>query len=248
MKAAKQFLSTLKEYAFPIFGGTPIAEINKKVVMEVLEQHVKAKPGYPAGKFWMVRPETASRVRGRIENVLDYAAARDLRSGPNPAEWSGNIKHLLPARSKVRRVKHHDALPYLEIPAFMRALRAREGIAARALEFTILTAARTNEVTGAQWSEFDLKEKRWVIPEERMKAGKEHRVPLSDRAVEILQTLPRESDWLFPGGKPGAPISNMAMDAVLRRMGLKDGTATVHGFRSEFPRLGGRSQLVSRMR
>jgi integrase len=172
------------------------------------------------------------RVRGRIEAVLDFAKTRGYRMGENPAAWDGNLVHTLPARSTIVKVDHHAALPFTEVPAFMAQLAIRAGSAARALEFLILTAARTVEVIGACWSEIDLDAKLWTIPAERMKARKEHRVPLSTRAIEILNALPREVDFVFPGGRKAAAISNMAMAQLLKRMGRSD--ITVHGFRSTF--------------
>jgi integrase len=173
-------------------------------------------------------------VRGRIESVLDWATARGYRQGENPARWKGHLKNLLPARSKVRCVEHHAALPYPEIADFMAELRQQEGIAARALEFAILTAARTGEVIGAKWDEINLDAKVWMVPGARMKAGKEHRVPLSDAALTILERLAatRHGDFVFPGGKAGRPLSNMAFLMTLRRMGHAGLTA--HGFRSTF--------------
>jgi integrase len=164
-------------------------------------------------------------VRGRIESVLDWAAARGHRQGENPARWRGHLENLLPKKSKVRRVEHHAALPYVEISAFMGELRGQEGIAARALAFAILTAARTGEVIGATWAEIDVAARLWTIPAERMKAGKEHRVPLSEAAIAILGQMDQGRDKVFP-------ISNMAMAMLLRRMGR--GHLTVHGFRSSF--------------
>jgi integrase len=175
-------------------------------------------------------------VRGRIESILDWAKAREYRQGENPARWRGHLDKLLPARGKVRKVEHHAALPYTELPDFLVALREQEGIAARALEFTILTAARTGETIGARWSEFDLLDKTWTVPAERMKAGKAHRVPLSARALGILEEMQvhRHVDdgFVFPGGKPGKPLSNMAFLMLLRRMERDDLTA--HGFRATF--------------
>jgi integrase len=184
--------------------------------------------------IWRVKPETASRLRGRIEAVLDWATVRGYRKGENPARWRGHLDKLLPARAKIQKIVHHPALPYSEIADFMVSLRSQEGIAARALEFLILTAARTGEIIGAQWDEVDLKDKIWVIPEARMKAGREHRVPLSGPALAILKKMNeiRESDFVFPGGRKGKPLSNMAMLAVLKRMGRNN--LTSHGFRSTF--------------
>jgi integrase len=214
--------------------------------MNVLEQEVLDSPDEPAAPLWTARPETASRLRGRIESILDWAKVRGYRDGDNPARWRGHLDKLLPARAKVRKVEHHAALPRGELPGFLATLRTQEGTAARALEFTILTAARTGETIGAGWDEFNLSEKAWIVPSGRMKAGKEHRVPLADRAVEILSNMRPASDtaetgsqFVFPGGKPGLPLSNMAFLMLLRRMGRGD--LTVHGMRSRVSRLGGRT-------
>jgi integrase len=179
----------------------------------------------------LARLLSASRVRGRIERVLDWATVRGYRTGDNPARWRGYLKHALPEKPK--KAVHHSALPFSELPEFMAALRQREGIAARTLEFTILTASRTSETIGAQWSEFDLAAKVWTIPAGRIKGGREHRVPLSHRALEILKFLPQEDNnpFVFVGPRAGG-LSNMAMASVLRRMG--HGDITVHGFRSSF--------------
>jgi integrase len=184
--------------------------------------------------IWTIKSETASRLRGRIEAVLDWAKVRGYRSGENPARWRGHLDKLLPARAKIQKVEHHPALPYREIGTFMEKLRGQDGIAARALEVLILTAARTGEIIGGQWDEIDLQEEVWVIPEARMKAGREHRVPLSGAALAVLEQMDaiREGDFVFPGGKKGKPLSNMAMLALLKRMGRDD--LTVHGFRSTF--------------
>jgi integrase len=234
-KHRSQFLNTMKTFVYPILGKLPVSAIDTPLVLKVLEQHVKAERGYPAGPLYKARPETASRVRGRIQNVLDWAKARGYRSGENPAAWRGNLKHLIPAADETKTERHHAALPYNEIATFMFHLSNREGIAARALEFTILTAARTNEVIGTKWSEIDFKERVWTIPAERMKARKAHRVPLSDKAIRLLRSLPTEegNDFVFIGTTKGRGLSNMSMDAVLRRMSYKD-RATVHGFRSTF--------------
>jgi integrase len=184
--------------------------------------------------IWTTKPETASRVRGRIESVLDWAKARGYRQGENPARWRGHLDHLLPARSKIRRVTHHPALPYAELPAFMAALRAQEGFAARALEFAILTAARTGEVIGARWDEINIAGRLWTVSAERMKAGKEHRLPLSDAALAIVEQMAsiRSCEFVFPSAKSNRPLSNMVFLMLLRRMG--HGGLTVHGFRSTF--------------
>lgn len=219
-KHRAQFLSTLRDYAFLKIGKLSVAAIDTGLVLKVIEP------------IWQTKTETANRVRGRIESVLDWATVRGYRTGDNPARWKGHLDNVLPARSKIAPHKHHRALPYRDIPEFMTALGQREGFGARALEFTILTAARTGEVIGARWGEIDLKEKIWTVPAGRMKAAKEHRVPLSDRAVAILKALPREAEFVFPGGRKGAPISNMAMAELLKRMERLD--ITVHGFRSAF--------------
>ncbi len=221
-KHAAQWPSTLQTYVYPVFGSLPVQAIDVGLVMKVLEP------------LWTVKPETASRVRGRIESVLDWATARGYRQGENPARWKGHLENLLPARSKVAKVKHHAALPYSEIPDFVAGLREQEGIAARALEFLILTAARTGEVIGAKWAEVDLEARLWVVPGERMKAGREHRVPLSEAVIAILRPLSeaRTGEFVFPGGRPVKPLSNMAMLKLLQRMGRGDLTA--HGFRLSF--------------
>jgi integrase len=221
-KHAAQWPSTLTTYVYPIFGDLPVQAIDTGLVMKSVEP------------IWTAKPETASRVRGRIESVLDWATARGFRKGENPARWRGHLENLLPKKSKVRRVEHHPALPYDEVGTFMASLRSYEGIGARALEFLILTAARTGEVIGARWDEISLADRLWTVPGERMKAGKEHRVPLSARALAIIEAMKekRESDFVFPGGKRGKPLSNMAMLQLLKRMGRDDLTA--HGFRSSF--------------
>jgi len=223
-KHAAQWETTLATYAEPIIGKLPVQAIDPALVLKVLEP------------IWATKPETAGRVRGRIEAVLDWAKARDYRTGENPARWRGHLDKLLPARGKVRKVEHHAALPYGGLPGFLVALREQDGIAARALEFLILTAARTGEVIGARWSEPDLLDKVWTVPAGRMKARKEHRVPLSARALAILEEIQAHrtgnDGFVFPGGKPGKPLSNMAFLMLLRRMKRDDLTA--HGFRSSF--------------
>ena len=183
--------------------------------------------------IWQSKPETASRLRGRIEKVLDYAKAQGLRSGSNPAGWRGHLSAILPKPAKLVR-GHHPAMPFDDVPAFVVELRKRQAAAAMALEFTILTAARTSETLGATWSEIDLKKALWTIPAGRMKAGREHRVPLVGRATEILSAclLARQNDFVFPGLKLGKPLSNMSMEMLLRRMSQT--TITTHGFRSSF--------------
>jgi integrase len=220
-KHAAQWTATLQTYAYPLLGEVSVHAIDTALIMKVIEP------------IWAEKPETANRVRGRIESILDWATVRGYREGENPARWRGHLDKLLPSRSKVRRTQHHSALPYAELPAFMSLLREQEGVAALALEFTILTAARTGEVIGAQQSEINQRERLWTVPAERMKAGKEHRVPLSARALELTATaVEADINFVFPGGRLGQPLSNMAMLTVLRRMGRHD--LTVHGFRSTF--------------
>jgi integrase len=233
-KHRAQFIATLRDYAFPVIGNLPVAGVDTGLVLKVLEQKVAAERGYPAGPLWQARPETASRLRGRIESVLGWATVRGYRQGDNPARWRGHLSEALPARSANGKVEHHAALPYAELPAFITDLRKREGVAAQALELTILTAARTGEVIGARRDEIDLKAGVWTVPAGRMKAGKEHRIPLSSRAVELLKDLYREegNDFVFIGSQVGSGLSSMAMTTVLRRMGRGD--FTVHGFRSSF--------------
>lgn len=185
--------------------------------------------------LWQSKQETASRLRGRIERVLDAAKAKGLRAGENPARWRGHLDALLPKRQKLQR-GHHPALPYQEVPAFVAELRKRDATAALAMEFAIITAARTGEVIGATWAEIDRKAKLWTVPAVRMKAGKEHRVPLTDRALAILDeaaAMRGEGDLVFPGPRKGKPLSNMAM-AMLLKVRMKRTDITVHGFRSSF--------------
>ena len=219
-KHKAQWKSTLETYAVPL-RGKPVDTIATDDVLAVL------KP------IWTTKPETASRVRGRIEKVLDAAKAKSFRTGENPARWRGHLDHLLPRPSKLTR-GHHAAMPYENVATFMAKLREREATAALALELCILTAARSGEVLGMRWDELALDKKIWTVPAIRMKAGREHRVPLTSRAVALLQHLEtvRSSDFVFPGQRRGKPLSNMAMEMVLRRMKIED--ATVHGFRSSF--------------
>jgi integrase len=239
-KHRAQFLSTLATYAFPAIGNLPVGAIGKPDVIKVLQP------------IWYTKNETASRVRGRIENVLDYARVNGWRAdGTNPAAWTGNLQHTLTAPADVTPVKHHAALSYVEMFDFMQQLRQRHGVAASALEFTVLTAARTGETIGARWDEFELravpvttrnedgeessvKGPVWIVPANRIKGGKQHRVPLSNRALEILKAVPREAGnpFVFIGSGKGTAISNMAMAQLLKRMDRLD--ITVHGFRSAF--------------
>jgi integrase len=212
-KNKQQWLNTLATYAFPVLGRLPVAAVDTGLILRVLQP------------IWHEKSETASRVRMRIERILGWATVQGYRSGDNPARWQNHLDHLLPAQGKIAPVQHHAALPYVEVPAFIAELAGRNGGAAEALEFLILTAARTGEVIGATWGEFDLKAKTWTIPAKRMKANREHRVPLSRRALEILRGMPRTGARVFP-------ISNMAMLQLLKRMDRGDITA--HGFRSSF--------------
>lgn len=221
-KHGQQWANTLATYAAPIIGHLPPAEITTGHVLEILQP------------IWAEKTETASRVRNRIELILDAAKAKGLRDGENPARWRGHLDKLLPKRSKVQAREHHAALPWADLPAFMASLAGLDDLTYQAMRLTILTACRTSEVLGATWAEIDLESRTWTIPAARMKARKEHRVPLSDAALEVLASLPRVegSPYLFPGARKGRPLSNMAMLMGLRRMGLGD--LTMHGFRSTF--------------
>jgi integrase len=216
---SRQWPSSLENHVYPTLGDLSVDAIGTGHVMKVLEP------------IWTAKPETASRLRGRIESVLDFAAARGFRSGENPARWRGHLENLLPARNKVAAIKHFPALPFNEVAGFMRELRELPGSAARALEFGILCASRSGEVLGARWSEIDLQNRMWVIPGQRMKSGKEHRCPLSSRALEILEGLPRgKGELVFE--RKGKPLSRDALQRVLKRMGRDD--IVMHGFRSSF--------------
>ena len=222
VKHAQQWRNTLKTYAYPIIGNLPVADVELQDVLKVIQP------------MWLEKTETATRVRNRIELVIDYASVMQYRTGENPARWRGNLDKLLPKPSKVKNMKHHSALPYDETASFMISLGAQKGLAAKALIFTILTATRTSEALNTTWDEVNLQKKVWVIPSSRMKAGKEHRIPLSSSAVALLNDLKtgQNSPFIFPGMKNGKPLSNMAMTNVLRRMERAD--LTVHGFRSTF--------------
>ena len=221
-KHVSQWRNTLRDYAFPLIGDLPVSDVGLDLVVKVLEP------------IWHTKPETASRLRGRMESILDWATVRQYRKGENPARWKGHLDHVLPNRTKVAAVRHHAALPFGEIGRFMASLRAQEGIGARALEFTILTASRTTEALLAEWPEFDFIHRLWTVPASRMKASKEHRVPLSEATLRVLAVMREQSEgkYVFPGAKDKRPLSNMAMLAVLRRMERTD--LTVHGFRSTF--------------
>lgn len=227
-KHRAQWAMTLKEYAKPL-RSKAVDQIDTPAVLEVLQT------------VWLEKPETASRLRGRIERVLDAAKAKGFRSGENPARWRGHLDHLLPKRQKLTR-GHHAAMPYVEVSGLIAALRAREAVAAYALEFLILTAARSGEVLGATWGEIDLGASVWTVPGVRMKAGREHRVPLSKQAVKVLEAVKPLASGpaknakfaelpVFPGQRRGAALSGMSLAMLLRRMKV---TTTVHGFRSSF--------------
>jgi len=219
-KHRDQWVMTMREYARPI-RKLPVDQIETEHVVRILRP------------IWTDKRETARRVRSRIEIVLNHATARGLRSGDNPARWKGHLENILP-REKKGEKKHHAALPYPEVPHLLSALRSTNGTGARALEFTILTACRTGEVLGARWDEFDLQNSVWTVPGDRMKAGKEHRVPLPGAALSIVETMSRYrlNDFVFPGQRQDSPISNMTMTKALKA--LVPTGATVHGFRSSF--------------
>ncbi len=216
-RSAAQWRSSLQTYAYPVIGDLRVDAITTDHLMTILEP------------IWATKSETADRVRTRIATILDAAKARQFRDGDNPAEWRGRLKHLLPSQKRVRLPRHHGAVPYAEIPALAADLRNRESVSAKALEFCILTAARTAEVTDATWAEIDYQTRTWTIPANRTKQGREHRVPLSDRAVEILRSLPRETEneHVFIGSRYKKGLSNMAMLEALRQ--LRGHGMTVHG-------------------
>jgi integrase len=215
----QQWRSTLETYVYPVIGALPVEAVDTTLVLKILEP------------IWKTKTETAVRIRGRIELILNAAKVRGFRSGENPAQWKGHLDNILAQPRKIAPHVHHAALPYPEIGAFMADLQKRDSTSARCLEFLILTAARTGEVIGAKWNEIDLTAKVWTIPASRMKAGKEHRVPLSNHAVAILELQQErcESEYVFPGRS--GPLSNMSLLAMLRTMGY---ALTAHGFRSTF--------------
>lgn len=221
-KHASQWRNTLDTYVHPVIGDIPVADVDKALVLKVLRP------------IWEQKTETARRVRGRIELILNWATAEGLREGKNPAVWRDSLKGSLPNLSKVKKPIHRPALPYSRMTEFMTALRSRDGMAAKALEFLILTATRSGETRGARWSEIDLATGVWTLPAERMKMLREHRVPLSDAAIELLKSLTRidGEDLVFPSSKADTPLSDMTLTALLRRMEYAD--VTVHGFRSTF--------------
>jgi integrase len=242
VKHAKQWTATLTTYATPVFGHLPVAAIDTDLVMKVL------------APIWNEKTETASRLRGRIEAILDWAKTSGFRTGDNPARWDGHLQNKLPKKSKVRKVRNQPALPYAQMGAFMDDLRKRAGIAAKALQFTILTAARSDEVISMRWHEIDMAEKLWTVPPGRMKGGREHCVPLSDQAAAIIREMRSDGKdigqkYIFPGAKPGRPLSNVRMTEVIRRMNAEreamvqprwtdpkqnNRDVVPHGFRSSF--------------
>ncbi|MDL0433709.1 tyrosine-type recombinase/integrase [Marinobacter sp. TBZ242] len=227
-KHARQWVSTLKAYARPVIGNMPVDEIDTQDIVSILNP------------IWISKTETAKRVQGRIENVLDYAAAHKYRDESNPARWRGHLDKLLAKPSRVKKVSHHPAMPYDEVAAFMADLKGYTSISSKALQFLILTATRTSEVLRTEWQEIDLENATWTIPAERMKARREHRVPLPTQAVSLLSDLPRlqGNPYVFPGARLGRPLSNMAMLQLMRGMGYgvggERGDYVPHGFRSSF--------------
>ena len=213
-KHRQEWRNTIQTYAAPTIGNATVADIDVAVIMRILEP------------IWISKPETASRLRGRLECILNWARVRGFRDGENPARWRGNLDHLLPAKSKMRPVVHHAALPYSQIPSFVAELRQQTNMAARALEFLLLTATRTSETLNAVWEEVDFAARLWAIPALRMKARREHRVPLCRRAIEIIDEMAglRRCEFIFPGAKPGRPLSNMALAMVVRRLSYHNTT------------------------
>jgi integrase len=221
-KSEIQWSASLRIYVYPIFGDLAVQAVDLPLIMQAIEP------------IWTAKPETASRVRQRIECVLDWAAVRGYRKGENPARWRGHLDKLLPKKTKIRAVVHHAALPYKEIAGFVAELQKRRAIAARALEFLILTASRTGEAIGARWDEIDCAERLWTIPGKRMKAGREHRVPLSQAALAVITAMReiRQNDFVFFGAKEGQSIQPTTLRALLHDMGRDD--LTIHGLRSTF--------------
>ena len=219
-KHRAQWAATLEKYAYPLIGSTAVDQVDTERVLSILQP------------IWATKPETASRVRGRMERILNWARVQGYSTEENPARWRGHLQALLPTPQAVKRPKHHAALDWRKIPQFMKELRERGGVGARALEFTILTAARSGEVRGMQWSELD--EAVWIVPPHRIKGRREHRVPLTSRALEVLEEAEpyRTNELVFPGERPGRPLSDMTLAAVLKRMAYNG--LTVHGFRSTF--------------
>jgi integrase len=232
-KHGQQWRHTLAQYAFPLIGGMDVSKIGRPHVLNVLQQPVKASGKLPAGTFWEARTTTASRVRSRLELLLAWSKAAGYRTTlENPAAWSDDLKHLLPPPAKIAKTVNFAAVPYVELPALMEKLRGKSSLTVKALQFLILTAAREGEVTGAVWDEIDLEEKTWTIPAARMKGGKEHKVPLSPAAIELLRSLPTEANnnYLFIGARQ----PNLSASAMLRTLQRLGHSATVHGMRSAF--------------
>ena len=235
-KHVQQIQRHLRQIAGDVLGNLPVQMVDTNQVMKVLQD------------LWRERTETASKVRGRIEAVLDYAKVRGYRTGDNPARWKGHLDQVLPRTSTITTVQHMPSMPYADMPAFINQLREQPGASAVALEFLILTAARTGEALGARWCEIDVKAGHWTVPAIRMKAKKEHRVPLSDAALTVLERarpkIEKQGEFIFPGGRAGKPLSDMALTETLRRMDLKG--ITVHGFRSTFRTWAGEETHFSR--
>jgi integrase len=231
-KHAEQWCATLEKYAYPVIGGKFVRDITIQNILDIIEP------------IWTAKTETAKRVQGRIENILDWCKTKGYREGDNPAVWRGNLSNLLASPNKVKKVKHHEALDWNECPEFFNSLSQRQGVSIEALKLCILTGCRSNEVRGATWAEFNLDNALWIIPAERMKAVKEHRVPLSPPAIALLKKLPRFEDvsWVFPSSK-ATPLCDMALLKVIRGTGSK---FTVHGFRSSFRDWAGESTNHSR--
>jgi integrase len=220
-KSVSGWVGTLETHVYPVFGALPVQEIDTGLVLKAVEP------------LWSTKTETASRVRGRIESILDWAVTRGFRKGDNPARWDGHLENLLPAKARVAKVEHLAAMPYAAVPEFMTQLRQHPALASRALEFAILAAARSGEVLNADWSEIDLSAKAWTISAARMKAGRDHKAPLSDAAVALLSALPGAHEGvLFPGTKVGKGMNHRQLRIQLRSMGQQG--VTVHGFRSSF--------------
>lgn len=222
VKHAQQWENTLEQYAYPVIGETIIKDVDTALIMRILQP------------IWLTKNETAGRLRGRLENILDWAAVQGFRAVENPARWKGHLDNLLASPGKVQKNNHFKALPYSEINPLIFALRANGSVSAKALEFLILTAARTGEIIGAKWDEIDFDNKLWIVPADRMKAGREHRIPLSSRAVEIIKEMQalKTNNAIFPGRSKGGFLSNAAMDKLLQQtLGID---ATVHGMRSTF--------------
>jgi integrase len=223
LKHAAQWPATLEQYAYPVIGDIAVAQLSGRTGTQKIKQALDP--------IWYAKPTTAMRVRGRIEKVLDWARVQGYREGDNPARWKGHLDSVYPTKEKLAPVKHHAALPYQQIPDFMRKLRAIDGIAARAMEFMILTAARSAEVFQARWSEIERAGRMWVVPKGRMKMRRPHRQPLCDSAMAIINKLPKDSEFIFPGEKRRNPLDHKAMQRLLERMGVD---AVPHGFRSAF--------------